>query len=149
MGAYALAPATRQTSTARAHARRRCTARNRSCRNAGTGGCSARAHLEVEKLARPTSLSAGEPSQENAEQTKSYLYDGQSRFHVWVRDDVGTEYDDWGGACGVSLTKNLFDGEFDVRPAPPPAATWVEIYGYRPDEKSAEHVLRIDLPFPE
>jgi hypothetical protein len=89
------------------------------------------------------------PSPENAELTRRYSYDGLSPWQIWVRDDVGTDYEDGGGACGVSPTTNLFDGEFDVRPAPPPEATWIEIIGRRSDTEPAEHVARLDLPLSE
>lgn len=64
--------------------------------------------------------------------------------------DMGTKYEDAGGAAGVSEDGNLVEGKADFRPAPPGDATWVELV-YPPwheenaDDQS-EFVLRIPLP---
>lgn len=53
-----------------------------------------------------------------------------ARRNDWLlagRDDVGTVYDDWGGARGLSADGTTTDGERDLHPAPPAAATWLEI----------------------
>ena len=73
----------------------------------------------------------------------------------WVsaRDDVGTEYDHTGGGAGVRPDGRTVEGEFDIRPAPPPEASWFElIFHWYANVAGADfppYALRVPLPLPE
>jgi len=74
----------------------------------------------------------------------------QNAWLTTARDDVGTEYDDWGGAQGLSPDQATTQGEFDFHPAPPPHAQWLE-FTFRggstvKGEDHTHHTLRLTLP---
>lgn len=80
-------------------------------------------------------------------------YEAWARRNDWLltgRDDQGVDYDDWGGARGLAPDGEKTRGERDLRPAPPPGATWLEIAfhaaGYPPDSDHASYALRLTLP---
>lgn len=70
---------------------------------------------------------------------------------AWVsaHDDVGTEYIDLGGACGVSQDGNSMEGEYDFT-APPLEATWMDLvfHGDTNIWTQPEYRVRIVLPLP-
>jgi hypothetical protein len=70
---------------------------------------------------------------------------------AWVsaHDDVGTEYMDLGGACGVSQDGNVMEGAYDFT-APPREATRLELvfHGDRDVWMQPEYRVRIVLPLP-
>lgn len=87
------------------------------------------------------------PTRENAKESRAL------GPHWWIlsgRDDVGTTYEDLGGAYGLPEDGLLADGERDLRPAPPASATWLDIAFRVPGEpetfEKARYVLRLPLP---
>ncbi|MGI8826178.1 MAG: hypothetical protein ACR2JC_11145 [Chloroflexota bacterium] len=77
----------------------------------------------------------------------------ESRNHWWVTadDDLGTEYDDTGGAYRNSPDGSRAEGELDLYPIPPSAATWLNITFHGGDVHRADHpryILRASLPLP-
>lgn len=74
----------------------------------------------------------------------------QNAWLTTARDDVGTEYDDWGGAQGLSPDQATTQGEFDFHPAPPPHVQWLEFTFRRGStvkgEDHTHHTLRLTLP---
>ncbi len=76
-----------------------------------------------------------------------------ARGNQWLlsgRDDLGTEYDDWGGSFGLTPDGRKTDGERDLSPAPPPGATWLEITvhagGYAVGVDHPRYTLKVGLP---
>ena len=80
-------------------------------------------------------------------------HEAWARRNDWLlagRDDQGAEYDDWGGARGLTPDGETTDGERDLHPAPPSNATWLDITfhaaGYATDMDRPHFTLRLTLP---
>lgn len=68
--------------------------------------------------------------------------------YVWYlsgHDNLGNEYDDWGGAYGLSPDGQRTEG---VRSLPLPAAnaSWLDLGFSSPDDEQPRYVLRVNLP---
>ena len=74
----------------------------------------------------------------------------RNAWPTYPSDDVGTVYDDWGGAEGLTDDGTATDGEFDFHPAPPVAARWLELAFHGSDrpnkDDDARYTLRLNLP---
>ncbi len=87
------------------------------------------------------------PTRENAEESRAL------GPHWWLlsgRDDRGAAYEDLGGTYGLPEDGVVADGERDLRPAPPPDATWLEIAFHAAGEpetvEHARYILKVSLP---
>lgn len=69
-------------------------------------------------------------------------------FPFWDgRDDVGTEYMDYGGACAWDENGAIIDATYSLSPPPPEGAKWFELVWCTPSEEW-EDSIRLDLPLP-
>jgi len=68
-----------------------------------------------------------DPLDWEADETTYAAWASRNEWRLLGRDDVGTAYDDWGGARGLTPDGEKTEGERDLHPAPPLDATWLEI----------------------
>jgi hypothetical protein len=91
-----------------------------------------------------------EPFPEGESEAAWAAWSARNAWPTSIRDDVGTEYDDWGGAEGLTADGAKTDGEFDFHPAPPAAARWLELAFQSSDARNpddpARYRLRLSLP---
>ncbi len=93
----------------------------------------------------------------NSVQMRKKRPDGRSPnvpFPSWyATDDLGTEYEDQGGAHGDPATGPVLEGEWDIVPVPPAEARWFDLTFTDYDESSkrrlASFTIRMYLPLPE
>ncbi len=91
-----------------------------------------------------------DPFPVNASDPALAAWYAQNGWQTSARDDVGTEYDDWGGAAALSSDGTKTLGEFDLHPAPPANARWLEL-SFRGSSAAEEgdhalYTLRFALP---
>jgi hypothetical protein len=89
------------------------------------------------------------PFPRDASDMDQTIWEERNVFETLIRDDLGTVFDSWGGATGLSPDGTRTHGEFDYHPAPPANARILEIVfsagGVRGGERGLLYVLRIDI----